>query len=176
MRFHVTAGLAAAGLLAGCSTSRTAPPPPPVQPERPALPPTSAAPAPAAYVSAAASADLFVVRASELASRRLAHGADRRLAEMLVREHQGMSAQLSLSGRRVNLLPSATLLARHRARLATLEASGNFAADYRRQMRAVHEELLSLHTGFAASGSSPTLRPVAAAAATRVRSHLAELR
>lgn len=177
MRFHAITGLLGAGLLAGCASRPQPPAPPPVRPPAAGIPaPTSAAPSPAAYVAAAASADLFIVRASELALQRSTSSAERRLAEMLVSEHKGMSAQLSMSGRRLNLLPSATLLPRHQTRLAALQASGNFAADYRRHVTAVHDELVRLHLSFAARGSSPTLRPVASAAAARVLRHLGDLR
>lgn len=177
MRYAAITIMLGACTLAGCATRPSEPPPPRVEPRPgPPLPAPTAAPSPRAYVESAASADLFVVRASELALQRLGPGNVRRLAETLVRDHQGMSAQLSLSGRRINLLPPAALQPRHQARLAALQASGSFAGEYRRQMRAVHEELLRLHLSFAANGSSPTLRPVAAAAATTVRRHLAEMR
>lgn len=177
MRFQAITGLGAAALLAGCATRPQPPAPPPVQAPSPGLTaPAATAPSPAAYVAAAGSADLFIVRASELALQRLGPGADRRRAEMMIGEHQGMSAQLSISGRRLNLLPPAKLLPRHQERLAALQASSSFAADYRRTVAAVHEELLRLHDSMAAAGSSPTLRPVASAAAARVRAHLRELR
>lgn len=170
-----TALVIAAAVLAGCASREQRPAPPRPSQSIP-VPPAAAAPAAAGYVSAAGSADLFVVRASELALQRLGPGAERTLADMLLRDHRGMSAQLSLSGRRVNLLPSATLLPRHQARLSALQASGDLAAEYRRQMIRVHEELSSLHTNFAARGSSPTLRPVAAAAAETIRRHLNDIR
>lgn len=177
MRFHAITGLVAAILLAGCASRPLPPAPPPVRAPAPAVtPPAAVAPSPAAYVAAAGSADLFIVRASELALQRLGPGAEHRRAEMMIGEHQGMSAQLSISGRRLNLLPSATLLPRHQGRLAALQGSTSFAADYRRQLLAVHEELLRLHGAMAATGSSPTLRPVASAAAARVRAHLIDLR
>ena len=177
MRRSALAILSSALILAGCATRPAAPPPP----DRPAPFPSPSRPAPAApnaaaYVEAAGSADLFVVRASELALQRLAAGAERRLAETMIREHRGMSAQLSLSGRRINLLPPASLLPRHETRLVALAASADFAAAYRRQLRTVHEELARLHSSFAERGSSPTLRPVAAAAAQRVAQHLGQMR
>lgn len=176
MRFNSIMALAGAGLLAGCGTRPQPPAPaPPVSPSVPAPAPEEAA-TPAAYLSAAASGDLFVVRASELALQRLPAGAERRRAEMLIGEHRGMAAQLSMAGRRLNLLPAATLLPRHQARLSALQASGDFAPDYHRHVLAVHEELSRLHLAFAARGSSPTLRPVASAAAARVLRHRSEIR
>lgn len=176
MRFQAITSLTAAALLAGCA-SRPEPPAPPARGPAPGvIVPAPAAPSPAAYVSAAGSADLLVIRASELALQRSTSASDRRLAEMLIGEHRGMSAQLSLSGRRVNLMPGATLLPRHQARLDALGSAGDFASAYRRQMDSIHRELVQLHSGFAARGSSPTLRPVAAAAAAIIRRHLDQMR
>lgn len=171
--------IAAASMIAvaGCASGVQRQAPAPVrQPSVVRSVPAVVALAPAAYVAAAASADLFVVRASEIALQRLGSPSDRELAEILIRDHEGMSAQLSLSGRRLNLLPSATLLPEHQARLDALLASPRFDTAYRRQMIAVQQELLGLHDGFAARGSSPTLRPVASAAAQTVRRHLSRMR
>lgn len=164
-------------LVAGCASGSQRPAPVPVrQPSGVQAIPAVVALSPAAYVAAAASADLFVVRASELALQRLGSERDRALAETLIRGHEGMSAQLSLSGRRLNLLPSASLLPQHQARLSELMASPDFAGTYRREMLTVQQELLGLHDGFATKGSSPTLRPVASAAAATVRRHLSQMR
>ena len=57
----------------------------------------------------------------------------------MIADHQGTSAQLSFGGRRLNLLPSATLLPAHQALFDELSASGDFDATYRRQQIAVHQ-------------------------------------
>jgi putative membrane protein len=87
----------------------------------------------------------------------------REVATRLIDAHKGSSAQLSFGGRRLNLLPSAELLPRYRALLEQLAASGDFDRDYVRQMRAVHQEAVTLHSSYAVSGSSPTLIPIAKA-------------
>jgi putative membrane protein len=90
--------------------------------------------------------------------------------------HTGLASQLSFAGRRLNLLPGASLLPQHQAMLDELAASSNFDQTYIRQQRAIHGAALSLHSDYARRGSSPTLRPVAANAAAVERNHLGLLR
>ena len=127
---------------------------------------------PADYMAAASSIDLFEIRSSELALARAADPRLREFARTMIADHNGTSAQLSFGGRRLNLLPSATLLPTHQAMLDELSASGNFDATYRRQQVAVHQAALKLHGDFAARGESPTLRTVARNAAPIERRHL----
>ena len=158
--------------LAGCASSAP-------QPARqyPAAPPASEAPASAAtYVAQAASIDLFVVRSSELANLRSVTPAIRQYADRVIADHRGLASQLSLAGRRLDLLPSATLLPQHQAMLDELAASANFEAAYLRLQRQVHGQGLQLHGNYAARGASATLRPVAANAAQVERRHLDMLR
>jgi putative membrane protein len=83
---------------------------------------------------------------------------------------------LSLAGRRLNLLPSATLLPQHQAMLDELAGSSNFEAAYLRLQRQVHGQGLALHADYASRGTSATLGPVAANAAAVERRHLELLR
>lgn len=127
---------------------------------------------PADYMATASSIDLFEIRSAALAQGRAANPRHREFARMMIAAHSGTSAQLSLAGRRLNLLPSATLLAEHQAMLDELGASGDFDSTYHRQQIAVHQAAVKLHGDFAARGESPTLRAVAKAAAPIVRRHL----
>jgi putative membrane protein len=124
----------------------------------------------------AGSIDLFVIRASELAQLRSVTPQIRRFADQMIVAHKGTAAQLSFAGRRLNLLPGATLLPQHQAMLDELAGSANFEAAYLRLMRSVHGAALALHSSYAANGSSATLRPVARNAAAVERSHLDLLR
>lgn len=154
--------------VASCSTQRGA-----SAPERPAQA-VRAMPL-ADYVAAAGSIDLFVARASDLALSRSESARIRTLAGELGEGHRGLASQLSLAGRRVNALPAARLAPREEQRMAALE--GQYSdAEFLRQMVQAHDQSLALHAAFAARGSSPTLRPVAANAAQTERTHLAELR
>lgn len=157
--------------LAGCGR-REAPPAAPAP--RPA--PVIVTPATSAdYVATAASIDLFVVRASEIAQARSTDRRTQELAAMLIAGHRGLAAQLSYAGRRLNLLPRTTLLSVHEEMIRELETSSDIAGTYRRQMRQIHETALRLHSAYAARGDSPTLRPVAANAETVIRGHSGRL-
>lgn len=161
--------------LAGCASSEA-----PREPGRrgaTARPPIVIQPLfPADYMAAASSIDLYEIRSSELALTRTPTPHIRDFARTMIADHKGTSAQLSFAGRRLNLLPSATLLAAHQAMFDELSASGNFDATYRRQQIAVHQAAVKLHSDFAARGESPTLRTVAQNAVPIVRRHLAMLR
>ena len=170
-RLFLTLGLGTL-LLVGCAR-RQPPPPRPV----PTRPPIVVAPVSAAeYVATASSIDLFVIEASRMAESRARNARLRNLAAMLVRDHQGTSAQLSFAGRRLNLLPSAAMAANHRAMLDEINDSADFDAAYVRHMIRVHEAGVRLHGNFARAGDSPTLRPVAELAFPAMRRHLEELR
>jgi putative membrane protein len=161
--------------LAGCATQPSGPAtsePGRTRASRPLTESISAA----TYIAQAASIDLFVVRASELAQQRTSNPRLRNVANTLTAGHRGLASQLSFAGRRLNLLPGAALLPQHEAMLDELTASSNFDQTYIRQQRAIHGAALSLHADYARRGSSPTLRPVAANAAAVERNHLGLLR
>ena len=175
MTLRRSAWLVGAAALAGCATRPSAPPatqPGSAYAPRPLPGPVS----PATYVAQAASIDLLVVRSSELAQLRSVDPRLRTLATELMAGHNGLAAQLSFAGRRLNLLPAATLLPQHQAMYEELAASTNFDQTYLRQQRAVHGAALSLHSDYARRGGSPTLRPVAQNATTVERRHLELLR
>jgi putative membrane protein len=159
--------------LAGCGR-REAPPPRPVPTRPPAVEvrPLSSA----NYVATSSSIDLFVIQASQMATSRARSPRVRDIAAMLVRDHQGVSAQMSFAGRRVNLLPPASMMPRHRAMLDQIHNASDFDASYKGLMIAVHEEGFRVHNAYAARGDSPTLRPVAEMAAPAMRRHLEELK
>ena len=174
-RIPVAAVALATAWLGACATADQA-----TQPRvsgRTAQPPVVIRPLFAAdYMAMASSTDLFEIQSSQMALTRARNPAHRSYAQTMIAHHQGTSAQLSLAGRRLNLLPSATLLPVHQAMIAELAASSDFDATYHQQQIAVHEAALELHSDFAARGESPTLRAVARAAAPIVRRHLETMR
>ena len=117
----------------------------------------------AAYVTSASAIDLYVIKASELALQRSQAPRVREVAGRLIAAHRGSSAQLSLSGRRLNLLPSATVGPRLQALLEQLNSSSNFDRDYAAQIKAAEKEAVEIHRAYAAAGSSATMVPVARA-------------
>jgi predicted outer membrane protein len=167
--FAMTIGLCTI-VIGGCARRE-----PPLRPAPP-IPPAEVRPMAARdYVATASSIDLFVIEASRVAQSRARSARIRDFAAMLVRDHQGTSAQLSFAGRRLNLLPSATMFPAHRAMLDEIDDSADFDASYRRQMIRVHEAGVRLHRDYAQAGDSPTLRPVAELAFQAMRRHLQDL-
>lgn len=130
----------------------------------------------AAYVAMASSIDLYQVKSAQLALERAHDPANRAFAERALSAHQGTSAQLSLAGRRLNLLPTAALNPEHQAMLDALAATSDFDHTYRAQANIVLQEGVRLHSSFAKAGQSPTLRPVAANAESVMRANLQALR
>ena len=161
---------AASLLMAGCA-SREAPSPP-----RPSPPTTVGPPSRSMtteeYMKLSASRALLVVRASELAMSRSSRGATLQLASRLKRDHTGIASQLNFAGRRLNLLPSASLLRLDQVLLDGLSRASDFDVAYRRTMRAAVENCISSHGAYASVGGSPTLRPVARFAASACRDEL----
>jgi putative membrane protein len=123
----LVAGLAVLAV-AGCQTGDRAPSPRPGPrvPRPPVRPPGTAVASAAAYLATAASIDLFEIQSSQMALTRSRVARHREFAAMMIRAHNGTSAQLSLAGRRLDLLPAASLLPRHEAMIAELSASGDF--------------------------------------------------
>ena len=130
----------------------------------------------AAYVAAASSIDMFEMQSAQLALERAQDPANRAYAQQVLTAHQGTSAQLSYAGRRLNLLPSGSLNAEHQGMLDALSATSDFDNTYRAQQGIVLAEGVKLHGGYAQSGDSPTLRPIAANAENVMRANLQALR
>lgn len=154
--------------LAGCATRQPAPAPSTARPARP----SQAAPSAATFIATNGSIDLFVIRSSELALQRSSSPRVRDFASRMIAAHKGTSAQLSLAGRRLNLLPSASLRPAEQAMLDALQTSSSFDSDYVRDQRIVHQQAIALDSAFAANGQSPTLKPVASAALPIEQKHL----
>jgi putative membrane protein len=168
-------GVAAAFLAAaGCAPK----PPPQVRPpevERPAERPLPAA----AYLARVASIDLYQVRAGELALQRSGSEGNRGFARRMIEEHRGLAAQLSMAGRRLDLLPPNTLQPEHQGwldQLAATTSAAQFDATYRRQQMVAHDVSYRAHYAFAYGGDSPTLRLVARSAAGIEQEHGRQMR
>lgn len=158
--------------LAACAREERPSPPPPYPPQG-ALPrPQGTAISEADFVYENGSIDLFAIRSSELALQRSSSARIREFAQTMVEDHKGTAAQLSLEGRRLNLLPSATLRPSEQAMLDSLAASSSFDAEYVRDERIVHQRAIALDSTYLANGRSPTLRPVAAAALPIEQRHM----
>ena len=131
---------------------------------------------PQRFVALAGSQSLYSVRASEMAVSRVSSSRLRAVADDIAHQQLAIGAQLSFAGRRLDLLPSAELDARHQAMLDELRGASDFDATYKRQQSAVLAEAWALHRAYAVQGSSPTLRPVAAMAAPILGREVSALR
>jgi putative membrane protein len=172
-RFLVAIAITTA-MLAGCGR-REAPPAPRPSPPPAVRPPAAPAVSAEQYVKLESSRSLLVVRASELAMNRSANGRIKTLASRLRDDHNGIAAQLNMAGRRLNLLPSASLLTTDQNRLDGLSQAADFDAAYVRTIRAVVEACRDAHAAYAEGGASPTLRPVARFAASTCADELRSL-
>ena len=160
----------------GCAHEERRPANPPYARREAPRPAPGSAIGSADYVAQSSSIELFLIGASELALQKSTNARTREFAEFEIPAHRGLSAQLSLEGRRLNLLPSATLSPRYQAMLNELEQSTDFDALYRRDELAVHSEAESLQTRYAATGTSPTLRPLPGVILPVVERHLRMLK
>lgn len=162
-RFLVTVAIGTLAL-SGCGRKEVPVPPAPprVTVQQPEPSPVSAE----TYFNAESSRALLVVRASELAVQRSASSRTRQLASRLKADHTGIAAQLSMAGRRLNLLPPATLLRIDQMLFDGLLRATDFDVAYQRTMKSAAENCARAHASYADNGSSPTLRPVARFAAS----------
>lgn len=164
---------AVALLLAGCGPQQQPATPAHSAPRpvsRPQAQPRSISPAD--YVARAGAIDLYEIEAAKLALRVSGRKTVREFATMMLQAHEGTSGQLSLAGRRLNLLPSVVLANPFAQRLAQLREAADFDSAYKNQQLAVHREAVAIHSAYAARGTSPTLRPVASAALPVMQRHL----
>ena len=164
-------------LLAACASreSVTAASVPAASRYAPRSVPRSAPLSSASYVASASSIELYEIQSAELALQRARTKRVRDFAASVLDAHRGASMQLSLAGRRLNLLPSATLSPTHQAMMDELRSAADFDSVYRRQQITVHRDALAGHRNYAAVGTSPTLRPVAAALAPLFQRYLRQL-
>jgi hypothetical protein len=138
------------------------------------VPPEQPVASPSGYLAASASRSLFLVRASEVLARRVPAMAGE--AERLAAQHRGVAAQLNLAGRRLDLLPPASLLPHHQSWLAEVEQAGDPAAAWRQRVGAALAECERQESDYSLRGTSPTLRPVARFALGVCREELARRR
>jgi predicted outer membrane protein len=160
-------------LLAGCAPKK----PPPAPPTPPVAPPVPAPVAldPESYMAFTASSALFAVRASTFAEGRGTTNKIKKYASQVVMDQTAIGAQLNFAGRRIDLLPSSRPLPEHQAMLEALATTTDFDATYKAQLARVLRRAAAAHRAFEASGSSPTLRPVARFAAPVCEKNLAAL-
>jgi putative membrane protein len=127
------------------------------------------------YVEDAAGADMFEVKASQLALQRSQDPAIREFAQQMVAEHTDSANKLKmeLEKAKVEVVPPKTLAPEKQAMLDRLMNVGiqDFNKMYMSMQIAGHEEALKVHSEFASSGAD-NFQKFAGTMTTHVKDHL----
>ena len=160
-----------AALLAACSTTPPEPPAPPA----PAVDPNNPLMAPG-YMAQAASGDQFEIQSSQLALTASSNAALRNFANMLIADHTRMTQQMMAAAQSAGMTPPpAALLPPQQAMLDQLRAAGtgpSFDMAFQQAQISAHQQALTLHQNYAASGDNPALKTVASQAVPVIQMHL----
>lgn len=134
----------------------------------------------AAYVPAAAMADMYEIEAGKIALQRSKTPAVRKLAQMIIDDHTAMSAKMkaALPQAAPGITPPAGLDARRTGMLNNLKVAGDsdFDLAYLHQQLGAHTEALTLHSEYAKAGDNPGLKALAADAVPMIQKHLSEIK
>ena len=134
------------------------------------------------YVPAAHIADMYEIRAAEIALEKAQDARVRALAPMIVSDHRTMASQIEAALPQAQLEENVTLPEqmdeRRQGMIDNLQAASadTFDLAYLHQQLAAHLEALTLHSEYAEAGDSEVLKPIAAQAAEKIEKHLAMVR
>jgi len=130
------------------------------------------------YVKAAGAGDLYETKASQLVLGSTKDAHVKMVAKMMIADHAKSTAMVKKAAMSSGLHPAPPMLEpKQKAMIAELTAAKGTDRDtaYLKQQKAVHEEALALHSGYAADGSNPALRDAAKKIAPVVQHHIAML-
>lgn len=166
--------LAGAAVLTACSNNRSEAPMPAaavVDPNNPLFAP--------GYLAMAASGDLFEIQSGQLAHPRAQSPAVHSFATMLTTDHTRSTQILTAAAQSAGVaVPPPAMLPPHQALLSQLNAAGSgpaFDMAFRDIQIQAHQQALTLHQNYAASGDVPALRQAAAQIVPVVQGHLQQL-
>lgn len=134
------------------------------------------------YVPAAHIADMYEIRAAEIALEKGQDARVRELAQMIISDHRTMASQMEAALPQAQLEENVTLPEqmdeRRQGMIDNLQAASadTFDLAYLHQQLAAHLEALTLHSEYAEAGDSEVLKPIAAQAAEKIEKHLAMVR
>lgn len=131
------------------------------------------------YLSMAGSSDQFEIQSGQLAQAVSQNPGVRSIAGMLVADHT-QSTQMLMSAAAAAHVPAPppALLPQHQALLDQLRAAGSgpsFDVAFQQIQIQAHQQALTLHQNYAASGDVPALRATAGQIVPVVQRHLAAL-
>jgi len=160
--------LAGAIALAACSSKPPPAPPPPVDLNNPLMAP--------GFMAQAASGDQFEIQSGQLALQMSQNPAVRNLANMLIADHTRSTQMVVAAAQSAGLTPPPpAILPQHQALLDQERAAGSgpaFDMAFRDIQIQAHQQALTLHQNYAASGDAPALRTVAGQIVPVVQTHL----
>lgn len=136
--------------------------------------PTQAVP----YLATAGEADVYEITSSQVAVMRSQNPDVRALATMLIAHHsETTNSALSAAAAAGVAPPPPVLGPQHRGQIGELMSvpAAQFDATYLRQQLPAHQQALTLHRNYAASGDTAELRTAAAGAVPIVESHVARI-
>ena len=152
--------------LAACST--TPRPAAPVDLSNPLMAP--------GYLATAASSDQFEIQSGQLAQQASQNPAVQSFGGMLVTDHTQSTQMLMAAAQSARITPPPpTLLPQHQAMLDQLRAAGSgpaFDMAFQQVQVQAHQQALTLHQNYAASGDVPALRATAGQIVPVVQRHL----
>jgi len=130
------------------------------------------------YVTQAAAADQFEIESSKLALTQSKNADIHKFAQMMIHDHTASTDKLKAVLKKEKAdEPAAALDAGHQAQLDSLksQAGESFDAAYIKAQLQGHQDALSLHQSYAASGADKGLKAFAANTAKVVQMHLSHV-
>jgi putative membrane protein len=130
---------------------------------------------PTDYVAAAGASDTYEKESSQMVLGTTKNAKIRQFAQMMIRDHNKSTADVKAAAAKSNVRPAPPRLnAEQASMIAQLKAAKGDARDstYLTQQKMAHEKALALHQSYAASGTAPALKTVAAATAPVVQHHI----
>jgi putative membrane protein len=170
-RMMLSAALGAAFVLGACNTMND----PAALSAAGDMTPEAATP----FVMMAGASDLYEIESSRLALQKAQRADVRQFAQMLIEHHTMTTEQVTAAARAAGMNPPPPqLMPMQQRMLDELRAASNaeFDRTYVRQQIPAHEMALALHSNYARSGDTPSLRAAASGAVPIVTQHLQQAR
>ena len=133
---------------------------------------------PTTFVTKAGAGDLYEKTSSQLVLATSKNAKLRQFAQMMVRDHTKSTADVKAAAAKAGVtVPAPKLDAMGARDVAALRAAKGTARDslYVTQQKAAHAKALTLQQGYAAKGTVPGLKTVAAGIVPVVQTHITEL-
>jgi putative membrane protein len=127
------------------------------------------------YVKHAGAGDLYEKQSSQLVLETTKDLRVRGFAQMMVSDHSKSTVDVKAAAMKSNLKPQPPALdTKKSSMIADLRAAAGSARDrlYLEQQKAAHQEALTLHQTYAASGDRPALKAAAAKIVPVVQHHI----